>query len=259
MKQTIEVPEGQEFVKKGRRIAWFSCGAASAVAAKISNPDVIAYCQTGSEDPDNNRFLKDCEKWFDKEVTILKSDKYESTWDVWEERQYIAGVNGAPCTGALKRIPRENFQRPDDIHIFGYTADKRDSDRADAFKSNWPQLNVECPLIEKGLNKTSVLQMVLNAGIPVPITYDMGYEHANCIPCPKATSPDYWALIRKTHPAEFERMVELSRRLGARLARINNERIFIDEIPCNWKTTELVQPACDFLCQIVENEILGVE
>ena len=97
-----------------RKIAWFSAGAASAVAAKLSAADVVAYCHTGAEDKDNHRFLLDCQSWFGKTIEILKSDKYDSTWDVWEDRKYIAGPSGEPCTGALKRLPREAFQRPDD-------------------------------------------------------------------------------------------------------------------------------------------------
>ena len=52
-----------------RKVSWFSCGAASAIATKLSNPDVIAYCETGSEDYDNKRFMTECEKWFEKEIT----------------------------------------------------------------------------------------------------------------------------------------------------------------------------------------------
>ena len=45
-----------------RSIGWFSAGAASAVVMKLVKPEIIAYCETGSEDIDNHRFLEDCEK-----------------------------------------------------------------------------------------------------------------------------------------------------------------------------------------------------
>lgn len=49
-------------------IAWFSCGATSAVACKMAlsmYDDVrIVYIETGSGHPDNERFLKDCERWY---------------------------------------------------------------------------------------------------------------------------------------------------------------------------------------------------
>jgi hypothetical protein len=237
-----------------RTVSWFSCGAASAVATKLTNPDVIAYCDTGAEHEDNQRFMLDCDAWFGKAVTKLKSEKFVDTWDVWETRKYIAGIRGAPCTGALKVDPRIAFQRDDDIHIFGYTADGPDMKRAESLREFWPDLNIETPLIDRGINKAGCLALVQQAGIEPPITYSWGLPHANCLPCPKATSAAYWALIRKRAPNEFDRMVELSRRLGARLARVDGERVFIDEVPADQAVTEPLMPDCDFLCSIAEQD-----
>ena len=50
-------------------------------------------------------------------------------------------------------------------------------------------------------------------------------------------------------------MAKLSRELGAKLTRINNERIYIDEIPEDYPTTEPLAPECDFLCSLAEEEI----
>ena len=59
-----------------RSIVWFSCGAASAVAAKLSvkkygNNCELVYCDTGGEHESNKKFLKDIEKWVGRDVTIL--------------------------------------------------------------------------------------------------------------------------------------------------------------------------------------------
>ena len=242
-----------------RTICWFSCGAASAVATKLvlkDNPGaIVAYCETGAEHSDNERFLKDCETWFGKEVTRIKSEKYISTWDVWEKRRYLAGINGAPCTSELKFIPRLNFQLPSDTHVFGYTADKTDVNRAKRMLETYPDMKQRHPLIDYKLDKRACLAMVVNAGIELPIMYSLGFQNNNCIPCVKATSPSYWALVRKQFPKEFERMAELSRSLGARLTRIKGERVFIDEIPTDHPTTDPIAPACDFLCQFAEAKI----
>lgn len=238
-----------------RRIAWFSCGAASAVAAKISNPDLIAYCETGSEDEDNSRFMRDCEPWFGKSITRLDNGIYKDTWDVWSKRRYIAGINGAPCTGELKVNPRLAFQEPDDTHIFGYTADAGDIQRAEALRENWPDLRIETPLIERGITKAACFNLIENAGIRLPRVYAMGFPNANCIPCGKATSPAYWALVRQQFPSEFDRMAKLSRELGARLTRLNGTRAFIDEIPEGHPVTKAEAPECDFLCSLVDQEL----
>ena len=121
--------------------------------------------------------------------------------------------------------------------------------------TNWPDLAVEAPLIERGLNKQACLAMLERAGIKPPIVYSLGFPNANCIPCCKATSPAYWALIRKHFPGEFQRMSDLSRKLGARLARVNGERVFIDEIPENQSVVEPLMPDCDFLCAIAEQDL----
>lgn len=246
-----------------RTVCWFSCGAASAVAAKLTlvecSDAVPVYCATGAEHRDNVRFMADCERWFGKPVKVIRSEKYVDTWDVWKSLNYLSGIAGAPCTREMKFSPRLAFQRPDDNHVFGYTADGPDIVRAKRLRENFPELVIKTPLIDAGLTKQAVLEMVTRAGIKLPPMYLMGFQNNNCIPCVKATSPAYWALVRKEFPEESDRMAKLSRRLGARLARIDGERIFIDEIPVNYPTINPIQPSCDFLCAIAENFIEAAE
>lgn len=176
-----------------RTISWFSCGAASAVATKFYPLAQPVYCETGSEHPDNGRFMKDCEKWFGRSITLLRSDKYADTWGCWEDGQYLAGNAGAPCTLALKVQPRLAFQKPDDIHVFGYTADAADINRAGRLKANYPELTVQLPLIERGLTKAACLDLLVRAGLKPPAPYALGFSTSNCLPCvkdsPKARHP----------------------------------------------------------------------
>jgi len=213
------------------------------------------YCDTEAEHPDNVRFLTDCERWFDRKVERLKSTRYADTWDVWQKRRYLAGVEGALCTIELKVMPRLAFQRPDDEHVFGYTADALDVARAERLRANYPELSIHTPLIERGLTKAACLDIVQRAGIVLPPLYAMGFHNNNCIPCVKATSPAYWALIRRQFPEKFARMAKLSRELDVRLCRIDDERRFIDEIPADHPTTNPIQPSCDFLCHIAEHDL----
>jgi len=71
----------------------------------------------------------------------------------------------------------------------------------------------------------------------------------------KASSPDYWSLYRLHFPDNFARTASYAREIGARLTRINNERIFIDEIPADWPTTNPIVPTCDFLCHLAALEL----
>jgi len=155
----------------------------------------------------------------------------------------------------LKVMPRLAFQRPDDEHVFGYTADANDMVRAERLRSNYPELTVHFPLIERGLTKAACLDMVQRAGIALPPVYAMGFANNNCLPCVKATSADYWALVRLQFPDKFARMSKLSRELDVRLCRLAGERAFIDEIPADHPTSNPIQPSCDFLCHIAEQDI----
>lgn len=235
-----------------RKLSWFSCGAASAVTTKLTPEAEPVYCETRAEHSDNERFLTDCERWFKRKVTRIHG-RYADTWDVWTKRRYLAGVEGALCTVELKLMPRLVYQRPDDIHVFGYTAEERA--RADRLRVHFPELQIETPLIDRGLTKAHCLDLVRRAGIALPPMYALGFHNNNCIPCVKATSPSYWALVRLRFPTEFERMVKLSRELGVRLCRIKGVRSFIDEIPLDHSVTDPVQPACDFLCHLAEQDL----
>jgi hypothetical protein len=248
-------------VATDRTIVWWSTGAASAVAARLvlrEQPDaIIARCETSNEDPDNYRFEADVMRLLGRSVTILHSEKYGSVWDVWQGERYMAGNDGAPCTREMKIAPRLAFQRPTDIHIFGYTSDARDVARFATLKRNYPELTVRAPLIQRGIDKAACLAMVERWGIVLPRSYAMGFPNANCLGtgCVKATSPDYWALYRLNFPENFARTAAYAREIGARLTRIAGERRFIDEIPIGWPTTDPIVPACDFLCHIAEMEI----
>lgn len=220
-----------------RYLAWFSCGAASACAAKLAvetygNACEVVYCNTmRTEHSDNSRFFDDVERWIGRSITVIESDKYETIDDVFERTHYMAGIKGARCTIEMKKLPREAFQQIGDIHIFGYTDDKKEHKRAADFEKYNPSLNVEWLLIERHINKACCLTMLSDAGIALPAMYGLGFDHNNCLACAKATSPGYWNRTRKFFPEVFLRRALQSRKLGVRLVRYKGERIFLDELP----------------------------
>lgn len=246
-----------------RRIAHFSCGAASAIATKLSNPDEIWYAHTGGEDSDNERFMHDCEQWFGTKVRVIKSDKYASTWDLWESKKYLCGPKGAPCTGELKVKPLSAAELPGDIGIIGYTADPQDAKRVKQLQGIKPYAQWEFPLIERGIRKAECLAMLERVGIRPPRVYALGFHNANCIPCVKATSPRYWALMRRTFPEEFARMDAICKRIGAKPVIFSNkfngekwvkERGFPSDVPDETETQDPISPACDMLCAAMTAE-----
>lgn len=238
-----------------RVIGWFSCGDASAVACALtlkSYPEaVIVRIAIPSEHPDNERFAADCARWYGKEIQTLTDGR--STWEVWEQRKYIAGIAGAPCTGELKKTVRFGFQRPDDLHVFGFTVEEQR--RAETFRRNNHELKVSFPLIDTQLSKADCHAIVRAAGIELPAMYRLGFDNNNCIGCPKGGA-GYWNMIRRHFPEQFGRMAELSRRLGARLIRQDGERIFLDELrPETGRQKDDVEIDCSPFCEATIKEV----
>lgn len=219
-----------------RTLVWFSCGAASAVAAKLAierggNVHVV-YCDTlSTEHPDNRRFFNDVERWIGQPITVIRSDKYTDINDVFMKTRYMAGIAGARCTTELKKLPRQAFEQLTDTHIFGYTADASERRRAVQFEKQNPALAVEWLLIDEGVNKDDCLAYLQGAGIELPAMYGLGFDHNNCIACPKATSPGYWNRVRRYFPETFALRARQSRLIGARLVRVKGVRMFLDELP----------------------------
>lgn len=207
-----------------RVLAWFSCGAASAVAAalavdKYGDRCTVVTCDTRStEHPDNERFLRDVEGWIGRSIVSLHSSEFESIDDVFKRTRYMAGIAGARCTVEMKKAPRLAFQREDDTHVFGFTSDE--TKRAADFEKHNPALDVEHVLIDAGFTKADCLRLLSDAGIALPAMYGLGFDHNNCIACVKATSADYWNLTRKHFPEAFARRAAQSEALGVRLARV---------------------------------------
>lgn len=222
-----------------RLVIWFSCGITSAVAAKkalevagsAGIETVVAYCDTGSEHPDNARFLADCEAWLDHPITILRG-KHNDTWEVWESRRYISGISGAPCTLELKKAVRERFEQDGDLQVFGF--DPSELGRVKRFTENQPEVALWCPLIDSNTAKELCFHIIQQAGIQLPAMYQLGYRNNNCIGCPKGNS-GYWNKIRRDFPEVFGRMASLERELGARICQATIDgkrvRVFLDELP----------------------------
>lgn len=245
---------------KRRTLIWWSTGAASYAAAKLALrkwPNaILCRCETGNEDEDNYRFERDVTRRLNREITLLRSSEYKDVWDVWSRRKYMSGPHGAPCTGEMKVAPRVEFQRLTDRHVFGYTADADDVKRLENLRKSFFELEIHAPLIDAGITKAGTLAIVEQDGLALPRSYAMGFPCANCLQtgCSKASSPDYWSLFRYHFPDRFARTASLSRELGARLARVNGERVYIDEIPADWPMTQPIAPVCDFLCSIATIE-----
>lgn len=238
-----------------RVVVWFSCGAASAVAAKLvlqERPDaVLAYCDTGSEHPDNLRFLNECQKWLGVNVTVLRSSRYQDTWDVFQKTKYLVGPRGARCTTELKKKVRQNFEDlENDVQVFGFDIAERE--RAARFQKNNPEVVCHFPLIDAGISKIQCLEFLSAAGVGIPEMYRLGYANNNCIGCVKGQA-GYWNKIRRDFPDVFARMAKLERDLNVAICKSyagdgKRKRVFLDQLDPNAGKYSDLNVECGVLC-----------
>jgi len=238
---------------------WFSCGAASAVAAKKtielyghSNTVTVVNNPVIEEHLDNVRFLKDVQDWLGQKIHISKNSNYPncSAVEIFDKRKYMGGIAGAPCTQILKKGARLEWEKTHDIdwHVLGFTYEEKSRSERFMFTE---RSNLIPVLIELEITKNDCYKIITKAGLQLPEIYTLGYPNANCIGCVKATSPTYWNHVRKMHPETFEHRAQQSRRIGAKLVRVKNKRIYLDEL----KVTDKGRPMksmnieCGIFCE----------
>lgn len=252
--------------RKPAPIVWFSCGAASAVAARkavevYGSECVIAYCDTLKyEHPDNPRFMKEVAKWCGQDITLLRSAKYEDIYDVFDKTGWLVGPSGARCTLELKKRVRRAFQVPGDLHIFGHTADE--TTRIERFEKNEPDIDCEWILADMGFDKDKCYQVILAAGIELPTMYKLGFNNNNCIGCVKGQM-GYWNKIREHFPEYFAKMAAQERKMGVAICKTYKAgkriKVFLDELdPRSGRDVPEPNIDCGVICEGVPNELIGI-
>ncbi|UAY56248.1 hypothetical protein [Arachidicoccus terrestris] len=241
-------------------VVWFSCGAASAVAARKAIEQYSHICTIRivnnpikEEDADNQRFLKEIERWLGLPIESQINPKYpnHSCVEVWNKEKYMSGVGGARCTRDLKKAARQEWEKNNhfDFIVMGFTAEERSRYERFVRTERSNTLNI---LGDLGLSKQDCFDIILSAGIELPLIYKLGYPNANCIGCVKSSSPTYWNHVRAVHPDVFKERAEQSRRIGCRLVKYKGKRIFLDELPPDAKgrpMASLKMPDCGIFCE----------
>lgn len=246
-----------------RVLVWFSCGAASAVTAKMAvdeYPDCeLLYCDTLKyEHKDNPRFLRDMERWLGKEIKVLKSKKYKDIYDVFDSTGWLIGVHGGRCTKELKIQVRKEYQRENDLHLFGLTADE--GDRIIKFERD-NDIDLEWILRDEGITKSDCYRILQEAGIELPAMYKLGYNNNNCIGCVKG-GQGYWNKIRVDFPEAFEKMAKQERKMKVAINKTyagdgKRKRIFLDELnPLAGRDVPMPDIECGALCVNDIREVL---
>lgn len=258
---------------EGRQVCRFSCGAASALATKLVLQDyppeqvVIVNAFLKEEHPDNQRFLDDCEEWFEHPIVRLRDEAYgASTHEVWKRHKFIKHMHYMKCSDYLKRRLLGKIDLPGDTKVLGFTSDE--VDRFDRLCDRFPLESFKAPLIDRGIDKEHCLSVIQRAGLELPMMYKLGYDNANCIGCPKGGQA-YWRNIREDFPEQFIQIQTIQESInrdrgggdGADFLRFTSgprkgERMSLAELPPGRKSMK-GEPSfdCGLYCEILFEEL----
>lgn len=249
-----------------RYVCQFSCGAASAVATKITLAEadgevLIVNAFVKQEDDDNRRFLADCEKWFGRSVQVLRDEKYgASTHEVWRRKRFMKGPRGAPCSLELKRKLLNTISKPGDVNVIGFTVEEED--RLLELREHFKDKIWSAPLIEKNLTKSDCLGILDRVPIEIPRMYRLGYDNANCIGCPKG-GQNYWQAIREDFPEEFHQIKTIQESIGPganflqfRSGPRKGERMSLADLPTGrGNMSDEPSFSCSFYCEMARQDM----
>lgn len=230
-------------------VSWISAGVSSFIATYLCRDkvDKIVYIDIDDQHNDSIRFIKDCEKALNKEIEIIKSEKYNCVEDVILKKKFINSPYGSPCSLELKRRVREKWEEEQNENTFTYIwgYDSNEKKRAERLKSTSIEYTHIFPLIEKNLTKQDCHALLKKLGIKRPVMYELGYPNNNCIGCVKG-GMGYWNQIRKDFPDVFKKMAKIEREIGHSCIK----GVFLDELDANrGREQKIILEDCGMFCK----------
>lgn len=205
-----------------RAIVQYSGGAASYVTAALAVGEfgrdnvVLLFADTLIEDEDLYRFNRDVEAHLGIKITRLCEGR--TPWEVFFSERMMGNSGVDHCSRVLKRQMLDQWLEAHadvetDVVLVGM--DANEPHRLTGLQDRVSPWKVRSLLIERGLWKEQVLQMVEAHGLVLPRLYKMGFPHNNCGGfCVKAGHGSFKLLLEKLPEryAEHEAKEEAFRR-----------------------------------------------
>ena len=233
-------------------VSWFSAGVSSAVATKlaIEQIDKILYIHIDDHHADTMRFVRECERWFGKEIEVFQSGlkTVEDACFAAGGKGYINGPAGAACTSVLKRVERLRWELVQEQPLrYVWGMDYQEKHRADRLIETMPKQQHLFPLVDRRLSKEAAHEILAASGIRRPEMYELGYHNNNCVGCVKG-GMGYWNKIRQDFPEVYKRRSQMERKIGA--SCINGT--YLDELdPEAGRHGGPIVGDCGILCQVI--------
>jgi hypothetical protein len=234
-------------------VSWFSAGVSSAVATRlaIDEIDQVFYVHIDDQHHDTLRFVRECEDWFGKPITIMQSP-YKCVANAVKGaggRGYVNGPGGAACTRWLKKRVRKEWELEHaDLFPMRYVwgMDAQEAHRAERIRETMTEFDHSFPLIERGIGKAEAHEILRASGIKRPAMYELGYHNNNCVGCVKG-GMGYWNKIRVDFPNVFAARAKLEREVGASCIK----GVFLDELAPNaGRHDGPILDDCGIMCEL---------
>ena len=238
-----------------KTISWFSAGVSSAVATKllIKEIDEVYYIHIDDQHPDTIRFVKDCEKWFQKDnpnitIQILQS-KYKNVENACLAlgKGWINGRGYAPCTKLLKKRVRKEWELNQTEKIrYVWGMDFTEKHRCIRIEDTMLDQDHVFPLVDLKYTKQNTHEILKASGIKRPKMYELGYYNNNCIGCVKGGA-GYWNKIKIDFPEIFKARAKLERKVGHSCLK----KCFLDELkPEQGHKQKPIVDECGIFCEL---------
>lgn len=181
--------------------------AALAVYVRQTMPEIDVdyfFTDTGKELPEVYEFLGRLEGFLGKPILRLNPRR---DFDFWlrEYDNFLPSPQTRWCTRQLKLAPFEQWVRPmldSGDKVYSYVAIRADEDYREGYTSKHPNLKVNIPFREAGIDKAGVMEILESSGVGLPRYYEWR-SRSGCTFCFFQQKIE-WVRLRERHPEAFE-------------------------------------------------------
>lgn len=164
-----------------RHIVALSGGESSAAVAVLlrDTPGIILYFNdTGWEDADLHRYLKDLSDYLG--IPITEDSDGRTVEQMAYDKRFLPNNRIPVCSRLLKAERLQSFAKQGDKVYFGIGI--HEINRAARIRSIYQPKSIftEFPLIDRKLDSNGAREIMAATGIPRPRMYAEGFEHNNC-------------------------------------------------------------------------------
>jgi len=162
------------------------------------------FTDTGKELPEVYEFLNRLEGFLGKPIARLNPDR---DFDFWlkQYKHFLPSPKTRWCTRQLKIRPFEQWLQADldaGTKVISYVAIRADEDYREGYTGTHPNMYVELPFREKGIDKAGVLEILNASGLGLP-EYYRWRSRSGCTFCFFQQKIE-WVRLMEEHPEDFE-------------------------------------------------------